>query len=156
MAATEYLRVTDLHAFYGESHVLHGVDFTVNRGEVVTLLGRNGAGRTTTLRAILGLTEAELGAARDHIAAVLDVALDQLLDVHLLRPLLVEGQQRDAEGREQQADHGRRRAEPPAQVRQHRNGDRVGDDVGEGRERDERRHGRARAAEGHVSAIICA
>jgi branched-chain amino acid transport system ATP-binding protein len=52
----EMLRVTDLHAFYGESHILHGIDFTVNRGEVVTLLGRNGAGRTTTLRAILGLT----------------------------------------------------------------------------------------------------
>ncbi len=50
------LRVTDLHAFYGESHILHGLDFMVNRGEVVTLLGRNGAGRTTTLRAILGLT----------------------------------------------------------------------------------------------------
>src|SRR5436190_10818230 len=54
--ATEFLRVTDLHAFYGESHILHGLDFVVNRGEVVTLLGRNGAGRTTTLRAILGLT----------------------------------------------------------------------------------------------------
>ena len=53
---TEFLRVTDLHAFYGESHILHGIDFVVNRGEVVTLLGRNGAGRTTTLRAILGLT----------------------------------------------------------------------------------------------------
>ena len=53
---TEMLRVTDLHAFYGESHILHGIDFTVNRGEVVTLLGRNGAGRTTTLRALLGLT----------------------------------------------------------------------------------------------------
>jgi branched-chain amino acid transport system ATP-binding protein len=52
----EFLRVTDLHAFYGESHILHGIDFMVNRGEVVTLLGRNGAGRTTTLRAILGLT----------------------------------------------------------------------------------------------------
>jgi branched-chain amino acid transport system ATP-binding protein len=52
----EMLRVTDLHAFYGESHILHGIDFVVNRGEVVTLLGRNGAGRTTTLRAILGLT----------------------------------------------------------------------------------------------------
>jgi branched-chain amino acid transport system ATP-binding protein len=50
------LRVTDLHAFYGESHILHGIDFIVNRGEVVTLLGRNGAGRTTTLRAIVGLT----------------------------------------------------------------------------------------------------
>ncbi len=52
----EYLRVTDLHAFYGESHILHGMDFRVNRGELVTLLGRNGAGRTTTLKAILGLT----------------------------------------------------------------------------------------------------
>jgi len=52
----EFVRVTDLHAFYGESHILHGIDFVVNRGEVVTLLGRNGAGRTTTLRAILGLT----------------------------------------------------------------------------------------------------
>ena len=55
VAATEFLRITDLHAFYGESHILHGVDLTVNRGEVVALLGRNGAGRTTTLKAILGL-----------------------------------------------------------------------------------------------------
>jgi branched-chain amino acid transport system ATP-binding protein len=62
MASTaEYLRVADLHAFYGESHILHGVDFTVNRGEVVTLLGRNGAGRTTTLKAILGLTGRRTG-----------------------------------------------------------------------------------------------
>jgi branched-chain amino acid transport system ATP-binding protein len=44
-----------VHAWYGESHILHGIDLTVNRGEVVTLLGRNGAGRTTTLKAILGL-----------------------------------------------------------------------------------------------------
>lgn len=51
----EMLRVSGLHAFYGESHILHGVDFLVNRGEVVTLLGRNGAGRTTTLKALLGL-----------------------------------------------------------------------------------------------------
>jgi branched-chain amino acid transport system ATP-binding protein len=58
---TEMLRVTGLHAFYGESHILHGIDFTVNRGEVVTLLGRNGAGRTTTLRAILGLTGRRTG-----------------------------------------------------------------------------------------------
>jgi branched-chain amino acid transport system ATP-binding protein len=54
-AGTELLRVSDLHAWYGESHILHGIDLTVNRGEVVTLLGRNGAGRTTTLKAILGL-----------------------------------------------------------------------------------------------------
>ncbi|MBL0918586.1 MAG: ABC transporter ATP-binding protein [Hydrogenophaga sp.] len=50
------LRIRDLHAWYGESHVLHGVDLEVREGEVVTLLGRNGAGRTSTLRAVLGLT----------------------------------------------------------------------------------------------------
>ena len=55
-APVEYLRVTDMHAFYGESHILHGMDLRVNRGECVSLLGRNGAGRTTTLKAILGLT----------------------------------------------------------------------------------------------------
>jgi branched-chain amino acid transport system ATP-binding protein len=54
-AGTELLRLVDVHAFYGESHILHGIDLTVSRGEVVTLLGRNGAGRTTTLKAILGL-----------------------------------------------------------------------------------------------------
>ena len=53
--AHELLRLKDVHAWYGESHILHGIDLTVNRGEVVTLLGRNGAGRTTTLKAILGL-----------------------------------------------------------------------------------------------------
>jgi branched-chain amino acid transport system ATP-binding protein len=53
--ADDVLRVSELHAYYGESHVLHGVDCRVGRGEVVTLLGRNGAGRTTTLRALLGL-----------------------------------------------------------------------------------------------------
>ncbi|KAB2967733.1 ABC transporter ATP-binding protein [Zoogloea sp.] len=61
MEATEYLRVSGLHAFYGESHVLHGMDFTVRRGECVSLLGRNGAGRTTTLRAIMGLTGKRTG-----------------------------------------------------------------------------------------------
>jgi branched-chain amino acid transport system ATP-binding protein len=57
----EFLRITDLHAFYGESHILHGVDLTVNRGEVVTLLGRNGAGRTTTLKSIMGLVGRRTG-----------------------------------------------------------------------------------------------
>ncbi len=61
MSATEFLRVTDLHAFYGESHILHGIDFTVNRGELVTLLGRNGSGRTTTLKAILGMVGKRTG-----------------------------------------------------------------------------------------------
>ena len=45
----EVLRIEHLHAWYGESHILHGVDLTVNKGEVVTLLGRNGSGRTSTL-----------------------------------------------------------------------------------------------------------
>src|ERR1700730_11213445 len=57
----QFLRVTDLHAFYGDSHILHGIDFKVDRGEVVILLGRNGAGRTTTLKAILGLVGTRSG-----------------------------------------------------------------------------------------------
>lgn len=52
---TEYLRITDLHAYYGESHILHGLDIKVNKGECVTLLGRNGSGRSTTLKSIMGL-----------------------------------------------------------------------------------------------------
>ena len=55
------LTITGLQAWYGESHILHGVDLRVGRGEVVTLLGRNGAGRTTTLRAIMGLTGRRTG-----------------------------------------------------------------------------------------------
>lgn len=58
------LEIKDLHAWYGESHVLHGVDMVVQPGEVVTLLGRNGAGRTSTLRAIMGLTGARKGSIR--------------------------------------------------------------------------------------------
>jgi branched-chain amino acid transport system ATP-binding protein len=50
------LRVANLNAYYGDSHILHGVEFFARAGEVVTLLGRNGSGRTTTLRAIMGLT----------------------------------------------------------------------------------------------------
>jgi branched-chain amino acid transport system ATP-binding protein len=55
------LKVRDLHGWYGESHVLHGVDFTVSGGELVTLLGRNGAGKTTILRAVMGLLEKRSG-----------------------------------------------------------------------------------------------
>ncbi|MFC4275003.1 ABC transporter ATP-binding protein [Achromobacter aloeverae] len=58
------LEISDLHAWYGESHILHGVNMNVRQGEVVTLLGRNGAGRTTTLRAILGLTGSRKGSVR--------------------------------------------------------------------------------------------
>ena len=49
------LQLTDLHAFYGKSHVLHGVSFDVRAGEIVALLGRNGVGRSTTVKAIMGL-----------------------------------------------------------------------------------------------------
>ncbi|MFL6627483.1 MAG: ABC transporter ATP-binding protein [Burkholderiaceae bacterium] len=61
---TPFLEIKGLNAWYGESHVLHGVDFHVNEGEVVTLLGRNGAGRTTTMRAIMGLTGARRGSIK--------------------------------------------------------------------------------------------
>ena len=62
--ATPFLEIKGLNAWYGESHVLHGVDFHVNEGEVVTLLGRNGAGRTTTMRAIMGLTGTRKGSIK--------------------------------------------------------------------------------------------
>jgi branched-chain amino acid transport system ATP-binding protein len=62
--AEEVLRVENVQAWYGESHVLHGVDFTVHKGEVVTLLGRNGAGRTSTLKSILGLVGRRTGSVR--------------------------------------------------------------------------------------------
>jgi branched-chain amino acid transport system ATP-binding protein len=62
--AREMLKITALQAWYGESHILHGVELTVREGEVVTLLGRNGAGRTTTLRAILGLVGSRSGSVQ--------------------------------------------------------------------------------------------
>ncbi len=62
--AVPFLEVTDLQGWYGESHVLHGVNFHVNEGEVVTLLGRNGAGRTSTMRAIMGLIGARKGSIK--------------------------------------------------------------------------------------------
>ena len=62
--ATPFLEIKGLNAWYGESHVLHGVDLHVDEGEVVTLLGRNGAGRTTTMRAIMGLTGARKGSIK--------------------------------------------------------------------------------------------
>jgi len=62
--AREVLKIANLEAWYGESHILHGVEFGVQEGEVVTLLGRNGAGRTTTLRAIMGLVGTRTGSVR--------------------------------------------------------------------------------------------
>lgn len=58
------LEVKDLHGWYGESHVLHGMNFSVPAGEVVTLLGRNGAGKTTTMRAIMGMLTKRTGSVR--------------------------------------------------------------------------------------------
>ena len=70
---TPMLVVKALNAWYGESHILHGVDMRVGQGEVVTLLGRNGAGRTTTLRAILGLTGSRKGSVRIHGTEAIDL-----------------------------------------------------------------------------------
>jgi branched-chain amino acid transport system ATP-binding protein len=58
------LEVRNLNAWYGESHILHGIEFEVQEGEVVTLLGRNGAGKTTTLRALMGLVSRREGSIR--------------------------------------------------------------------------------------------
>src|SRR4029079_16389697 len=63
-ARTPLLAVKDLQAWYGESHILHGVTFEVHEGEVVTLLGRNGARKTTTLKAIMGIVEHRTGSVR--------------------------------------------------------------------------------------------
>jgi branched-chain amino acid transport system ATP-binding protein len=63
-APAAMLAVNDLEAWYGESHILHGVTFNVRAGEVVTLLGRNGVGKTTTLKAIMGIVEQRKGSVR--------------------------------------------------------------------------------------------
>ena len=73
-----FLEVKGLHAWYGESHVLHGVDFHVDEGEVVTLLGRNGAGRTSTLRAIMGLTGSRKGSVKVHGTEAIGLATHRI------------------------------------------------------------------------------
>jgi len=62
----QVLQVKDLQAWYGESHILHGIDFHVNEGEVVTLLGRNGAGKTSTLKSVMGIIGKRTGSIRFH------------------------------------------------------------------------------------------
>ena len=64
LGATPLLVLRDLNAWYGESHVLHGVEFDVAAGEVVTLLGRNGAGKTTTLRSIMAIVPRREGSIK--------------------------------------------------------------------------------------------
>jgi branched-chain amino acid transport system ATP-binding protein len=70
----EFLRISNLHAWYGESHILHGVDLTVHKGEVVTLLGRNGAGRTTTVKSIVGLVGKRTGSITINGRETIDMA----------------------------------------------------------------------------------
>ena len=75
------LEISKLHAWYGESHILHDVNLSVEQGEVVTLLGRNGAGRTTTLRAIMGLTDKREGSIK--INGVESIAMPTYRIAHL-------------------------------------------------------------------------
>ena len=76
--AMPFLEVKDVHGWYGESHVLHGVNFHVNEGEVVTLLGRNGAGRTSTLRAIMGLIGSRKGSIKVRGAETVGMATHRI------------------------------------------------------------------------------
>jgi branched-chain amino acid transport system ATP-binding protein len=72
------LAVEGLQAWYGESHILHGVDFAVNAGEVVTLLGRNGAGKTTTLKSIMGIVAKRTGSVRFEGGELIDRPSNQI------------------------------------------------------------------------------
>ncbi|HQQ69937.1 MAG TPA: ABC transporter ATP-binding protein [Alicycliphilus sp.] len=83
MAATPALEIKGLQAWYGESHVLHGVDIVVQPGEVVTLLGRNGAGRTSTLRAIMGLTGARKGSIKVYGTETIDMPTHRIAHLGL-------------------------------------------------------------------------
>lgn len=78
MRERQCLVVRDLHAHYGESHVLHGVDFNVAAGEVVTFLGRNGSGRTTTLRSLMGLVGKRTGSIRVYGRETVDLQPHQI------------------------------------------------------------------------------
>ncbi|RQO59800.1 ABC transporter ATP-binding protein [Paucibacter sp. KBW04] len=77
------LQITDLHAWYGESHILHGINLSVKKGQVLTLLGRNGAGRTTTLRAIMGLTGQRKGSIKVHGVETIDMATHHIAHLGL-------------------------------------------------------------------------
>jgi branched-chain amino acid transport system ATP-binding protein len=77
-AASQVLSVQNLEAWYGESHILHGVNFNVNAGEVVTLLGRNGAGKTTTLKSIMGIIGKRIGSIRFGDAETIRMPSDRI------------------------------------------------------------------------------
>jgi branched-chain amino acid transport system ATP-binding protein len=77
-AEAKVLAVQDLQAWYGESHILHGVNFHVNAGEVVTLLGRNGAGKTTTLKSVMGIIGKRSGSIRFENQEIIRVSSDRI------------------------------------------------------------------------------
>ncbi len=77
-SAKRFLEIKNLHGWYGESHVLHGVNLHVDEGEVVTLLGRNGAGRTSTLRAIMGLIGRRTGSIQIRGAETVSMATHRI------------------------------------------------------------------------------
>ena len=83
-AGEALLSVRDLNAYYGESHVLHGIGFDLRKGEVVTLLGRNGAGRTTTLRAMLGLVDRRSGSVKVRGHEIIDMPTHRIAHLGLL------------------------------------------------------------------------
>src|SRR5580765_2352211 len=77
-AGAQVLAVKDLQAWYGESHILHGINFHVNAGEVVTLLGRNGAGKTTTLKSIMGMIGKRTGSVRFENQEIIRASSDRI------------------------------------------------------------------------------
>ena len=77
-ATTPVLSVKDLEAWYGESHILHGINFDVNAGEVVTLLGRNGAGKTTTLKSVMGIIGKRTGSIRFNDQDIIRASSDKI------------------------------------------------------------------------------
>ena len=64
---TPLIEARGLHTYYGDSHILHGIDLTIYRGETVSLIGRNGMGKTTTLRSLIGLTPPKQGSDRKSV-----------------------------------------------------------------------------------------
>jgi len=77
-AAADVLKVQNLEAWYGESHILHGINFGVKAGEVVTLLGRNGAGKTTTLKSIMGIIGKRTGSIRFNNSEIIRATSDRI------------------------------------------------------------------------------
>ncbi|MEX2474692.1 ABC transporter ATP-binding protein [Marinobacter sp.] len=77
----ELLTIENLHAWYGESHILHGLNLSLHEGEVITLLGRNGSGRTTTLKAILGLVSKRTGSIKVHGTELINMPTHRIAHV---------------------------------------------------------------------------